>query len=47
MVGLPGQLFSNTPTPVTLWFINKNKKIDQSKFYLLMEENLVIDLQKN
>jgi type I restriction enzyme M protein len=36
MVGLPGQLFSNTPTPVTLWFINKNKK-NRSKQVLFID----------
>ena len=28
MVSLPGQLFLNTQIPACLWFLNKNKTID-------------------
>jgi type I restriction enzyme M protein len=43
MVALPGQLFSNTPIPVCLWFLSRNKatgengRIDRSRQILFID----------
>jgi len=47
MIALPGQLFYTTQIPVCLWFLTKNKKMDNERGYRNREgETLFIDARK-
>ena len=47
MVALPGQLFYNTPIPVCLWFLAKNKKADAKRaFQDRRRQTLFVDARK-
>jgi type I restriction enzyme M protein len=45
MVALPGQLFTNTPIPASIWFLTKNKKA-RGDFRERIGETLFIDARK-